>query len=94
MFEQLADIGERLAVLERQLADPQLVTQQDRYQNLVREHAVVARLAELYGQYQKICGQISDNEEIIRTTGEEPELVALWPAAENVPKACICARFD
>ena len=77
MFEQLADIGERLAVLERQLADPQLVTQQDRYQNLVREHAVVARLAELYGQYQKICGQISDNEEIIRTTGEEPELVDL-----------------
>ena len=46
MFEQLADIGEKLSLLERQLADPDLVTRQDEYRALVREHAQIARLAE------------------------------------------------
>ena len=79
MFEQLADIGERLSLLERQLADPELVTRQDEYRALVREHAQVARLAELHGQYERLLAQIADNRELMQS-GEDPELAALAKA--------------
>ena len=79
MFEQLADIGERLSLLERQLADPELVTRQDEYRALVREHAQVARLAELHGQYERLLAQITDNRELMQS-GEDPELAALAKA--------------
>ena len=77
MFEQLVDIGDKLAVLERQLADPQMVARQERYRELVREHAQVARLAELHGQYKRLCTQIRDNRELIYNDAEDPELVAM-----------------
>ncbi len=79
MFEQLADIGEKLSLLERQLADPDLVTRQDEYRALVREHAQIARLAELHGQYQRLLTQIADNRELMQS-GEDPELAALAKA--------------
>ena len=77
MFEQLADIGEKLAVLERQLADPQLVSRQEQYPELVREHAQVSRLAELHGQYERLIRQMRDNRELIHSADEDPELVAM-----------------
>lgn len=80
MFERLAGIGEKLAVLERQLADPELVGRQEQYRAVVREHAQVARLAELHGQYEKILGQIEDNRGLIHADDEDPELVAMAKA--------------
>lgn len=77
MFEQLADIGEKLAVLERRLADPELVSRQELYRTVVREHAQVARLAELHGQYEKLLGQMEDNRELIHADDEDPELAAM-----------------
>ena len=80
MFERLAGIGEKLAVLERPLADPELVGRQEQYRAVVREHAQVARLAELHGQYEKILGQIEDNRGLIHADDEDPELVAMAKA--------------
>ena len=80
MFEQLADIGEKLAVLERQLADPELVSRQEQYRAVVREHAQVARLADLHGQYEKLLGQMEDNRELIHADDEDPELAAMAKA--------------
>ena len=80
MFEQLADIGEKLAVLERQLADPALVSRQEQYRAVVREHAQVARLAELHGQYTRLLDQMEDNRELIHADDEDPELVAMAKA--------------
>ncbi|MDO5674140.1 MAG: peptide chain release factor 1 [bacterium] len=77
MFEQLADIGEKLAVLERRLADPELVSRQEQYRTVVREHAQVARLAELHSQYEKLLGQMEDNRELIHADDEDPELAAM-----------------
>ncbi len=79
MFEQLADIAEKLAVLERQLADPQLVSRQEQYREVVREHAQVSRLAELHGQYEKLLGQMRDNRDLIHAD-EDPELVDMAKA--------------
>ena len=77
MFENLRDIDERLSSLERQLSDPELVGNQSKYREVVREHADVARIAELYSEYLAVITQIADNQELIHLDGEDPELIEL-----------------
>lgn len=75
MFESLHDIEDKLRELETQLADPQLVSDQKRYQGVVREHSQVSRLTDLYLQYQAVLSDQVENREIIRDEQEDPELV-------------------
>jgi peptide chain release factor 1 len=77
MFENLRDIDEKLSMLERQLSDPGLVKDQKRYREVVREHAVVARLAELYASYRTVCEAIRESQEFLRAEQDDPDLVAL-----------------
>ncbi|MGI6657272.1 MAG: peptide chain release factor 1 [Desulfobulbus sp.] len=78
MFENLRDIDEKLSALEHQLADGQLAGDQRQYRDVVREHARVARIAELYAEYQDILGQIADHRELIHDLGpEDADLVDL-----------------
>ena len=77
MFDNLRDIDEKLSVLERQLSDPQLVSDQGRYLQVVREHANVAKMAELYSAYTRIREQIADNQELIKSEQDDPDLVEL-----------------
>ncbi len=77
MFENLRDIDEKLSALERQLSDPQLVSDQQRYREVVCEHALVVKMAELYAAYTSVCDAIKENQEFIRTEQEDPDLVEL-----------------
>ena len=70
MFENLRDIDEKLKELERQLSDPQLVSDQKRYRDVVREHANVSKVAELYAAYTSVRQQIVENQELLRTEQE------------------------
>nr|WP_321466737.1 peptide chain release factor 1 [uncultured Desulfobulbus sp.] len=79
MFENLRDIDEKLSALERQLSDPQLVGNQEKYRQVVREHANVAKIAELYSAYRDVQQQMLDNQELIRSE-EEDELIELAKA--------------
>ncbi len=83
MFENLADIDERLLALEHQLSDPALVNDQKRYQEVVREHAHVTRLTELYGRYVKVSRELEENRELIRDEAEDPELAELARAEQD-----------
>lgn len=77
MFDNLHDIDEKLSALERQLSDPQVVADQERYRDMVREHANVARIAELYAEYVKVCGQIAENTELIHSEQDDADLIIL-----------------
>jgi peptide chain release factor 1 len=77
MFENLRDIDEKLSMLERQLADPQLVSDQQHYRQVVREHSLISRLAELHLAYTSVCRQIEESQELIRTEQEDRELIEL-----------------
>ncbi|MCL2457725.1 MAG: peptide chain release factor 1 [Desulfobulbus sp.] len=80
MFDNLRDIDEKLDALERQLSEPSLVSDQQRYREVVREHAQVAKIAGLYAAYTSVCAQIDDSQELIRTEQDDPDLVALAKA--------------
>ena len=77
MFENLRDIDEKLSMLERQLADPLLVGDQQRFRAVVREHSLVSRLAGLHAAHTSVCRQIKDSQELVRSEQEDRELVEL-----------------
>lgn len=80
MFENLIDIHEKLSALERQLSDPELVNNQKKYQEIVRDHARVSRLSALYTAYTKVRRDLEDNRELIRDADKDPELAELAKA--------------
>lgn len=77
MFENLSDINEKRKTLEMQLADPDLVSDQRRYQKIVREHFHVVKLSDLYNRYQAVAQDLKDNQELIQNEEQEPELAEL-----------------
>ncbi|MDH3347769.1 MAG: peptide chain release factor 1 [Desulfobulbaceae bacterium] len=80
MFENLADIGEKLSRLEQQLSDPNLVKDQKKFQSTVREHAQVSKLHELYTEFQGIGSDLEENRRLLREEGDDDELVELAKA--------------
>ena len=77
MFENLSDINEKRENLEMQLSDPELVGDQAVYQKVVREHAHVSRLSELYNTYCSVCEDLDENAELISNEDDDPELAEL-----------------
>jgi len=78
MFDRLADIHEKLSALERQLSEPELVQDQKKYQEVVRDHARVARLCTLHEDYEKAGRDLADSRELLRTAADQdPELAEL-----------------
>lgn len=80
MFESLVDLRNKLSALERQLSDPELVHQQKKYQEVVREHARVAKLSVAYATYSKIEQDLAENSELIQEADSDPELAELAKA--------------
>jgi peptide chain release factor 1 len=77
MFENLADIHEKLSALERQLSDPELVNDQKKYQEVVRDHSRVSRLSELYDGYIGVRKELEENRELLQEAGDDPEFAEL-----------------
>ncbi len=77
MFENLSDINEKRETLEMQLSDPGLVSDQDKYQKVVREHSHVTKLSELYNAYIVVCTDLEENRELIQNEDDDPELAEL-----------------
>ncbi|HHL32812.1 MAG TPA: peptide chain release factor 1 [Desulfobulbaceae bacterium] len=77
MFKNLEDISEKRETLEMQLADPDVVGNQQKYQKLVREHSHVAMLDDLYSDYLSVCRDLQENTEILHDEAEDPELAEL-----------------
>jgi peptide chain release factor 1 len=77
MFENLADIHEKLSALESRLSDPELVNDQKKYQEVVRDHSRVSKLSTLYDEYTRVLRELEENRELLRDEGEDPEFAEL-----------------
>ena len=80
MFENLADIDRKLELLEQQLSDPAIISEQKRYQQVVREHSQVARLQKVYTDYRSVLRQINDNRQLLAEDAQDSELADLAKA--------------
>ena len=74
MFENLAGIDVKLEMLEQQLSDASLISDQKKYQQVVREHSHVSKLNTLYQQYKGVEKDIAGNKELLFDEGADAEL--------------------
>lgn len=80
MFDKFDDLEDKLSHLEGKLSDPVLVNNQQEYQKVVREHAHLSKLNDLYKQFKKATEDLNENKAILRDEDEDPELKELAKA--------------
>jgi len=92
MFQKLEAIEEKLETIERQLADPSVITDQEKYLRQVRERAEISGLVEIYRRYKRVRKQIEDNRELLNGGDEDikelakGEMPALKEELESLEK--------
>lgn len=80
MFEKFDDLEDKLSHLEGRLSDPVLVNNQEEYQKVVKEHAHLTKLNDLYSEYTTVQKDITENKLLMQDEDEDPELKELAKA--------------
>ncbi len=74
MFNKFEDLEDKISHLEGRLSDPSLMDDQKAYQHVVREHAHLTRLNELYTELKNVEEEIEGNLTILQDPNEDEEL--------------------
>ena len=75
MIEQLvAQIEDRFAELERQMSDPAVIGDRERYAEVGREYRELQGAHELAGRYRKLSDDLEGARELLDEDGDDPEL--------------------
>ena len=80
MIGKFEDLQDKLSKLEGRLSDPELVNNQQEYQKVVREHAQLSKLSELYEELKSVQADIVDNRALMKDESEDEELRELAEA--------------
>jgi len=68
MFDKLKFMEDRYEELSQLLADPDVISRQEEWQRLVREHASLEEIVVRYRQYRKAEKEEKDTEELLHST--------------------------
>ncbi|HSI81037.1 MAG TPA: peptide chain release factor 1 [Solirubrobacterales bacterium] len=82
MIEKLVEqIEERFADLERQLADPDVIADRERYAEVGREYRQLEPASELAREWRTLRDDVEGARELLAEDGDDPELSALVAGA-------------
>jgi len=76
MLNRLEKVRERYDELTRLLSDPNVVSNQERFRELSKEHSDLTPLMKVYGNYTKIQRELNGLKEIVETSSD-PEMKQL-----------------
>lgn len=71
MFEKLQEIETRYEQLAEQLSDPEVIRDQERFQQLARAHAELTELVEKYREQKRVTRQIEETRALLHATEAE-----------------------
>ncbi len=75
MIEQLIEqIEERHAELERQMSDPAVIADRERYAAVGREYRELGEAYRLASEYKRLLGDLEGARELLAEDGDDPEL--------------------
>jgi peptide chain release factor 1 len=83
-------LEQRFEDLERQLASPEIMNDQARYIKLVKDHAELKVVVEIYRRYKQLSAQLRENRELLADSDQEirnlaqEEAKSLQAALENL----------
>src|SRR5437868_6696311 len=84
MIEQLVEqIEARFAELERDMADPEVIADRDRYAQVGREYHELERAAKLAADWRRAADDAAGAQELIGEDGDDPELRELLEASQE-----------
>ncbi|MEW6366996.1 MAG: peptide chain release factor 1 [Acidobacteriota bacterium] len=75
MFDKLAAIEQSYIELERQLSEPEVVSDQSRFQKLARQHSNMQPVVDKFREYQRIEQKLMEARGLMRDS--DPEMKAL-----------------
>ena len=66
MIEQFKDIEHKFAEIERRIGDPEIISDQKKYQELIRQHAEIKEVVEVDRRYQRVDKELSEAKELLK----------------------------
>ena len=81
IFDKLEGVIDRFMEVEGLLSDPTVLSDQNRFRELTREHSELSEPVEVYRRYKHINQEIEDNRELMRD--EDPDMREM--AKEELP---------
>lgn len=75
MFEKLKGVERRFSEVEKRLGDPEIIKDQQAYQDLIREHAELKKIVTAYREFKKILQGIEESTELLQDP--DPEIKSL-----------------
>ncbi len=91
-LKKLEEVEKRFEELTEKLADPELVSNREKYAKIAREHAELSEIVETYRAYKRTLEEIEGNKELLEEQDEElvklakEELKELTAKAEELEK--------
>ncbi|HYA40251.1 MAG TPA: peptide chain release factor 1 [Syntrophobacteraceae bacterium] len=76
MFDRLESVIEKFQKLEKDLGNPGLLNNQKEYQQVAKEHAELAPIADKYANYKRLKEQVQENQALFERE-EDPEMRVL-----------------
>ena len=73
MFDRLESVAQKFHKLEEDLGNPDLLSNQKEYQQVVKERSELAPIVEKYARYKKLKEQVQENQALFDRE-EDPEM--------------------
>jgi len=71
MLEKLQNLQKRYSELEKALSNPEVIADQSRFQNYVKEHSELAPLVATFHEYDETVKNLTETQELIETEDDE-----------------------
>lgn len=93
MFDKLQDVERRFQKIERDLQNPEVIQDSEKYQKLLKEHGELEHLVTTYKAYRETDQGLKDSKEILKSSKDEDmrelaklEIDELEPELEKLKK--------
>jgi peptide chain release factor 1 len=86
MFAKLEEVEERYKELERLLSDPKVVSDNNEFKKITKEHSDKYDIVDNYRKYKDVIKQIEDNKELLDDPDEEIKSMAKEELSELAEK--------
>ena len=91
MFKELEDVQVRFESINKDLQNPEIINDQDRYKKLMKEHSDLAEITQTYQNYKKVQADIASHNQLLKEESDEDilllvreELPSLQETLENL----------
>ncbi len=81
MIDKLRGIEDRFFKLEKLLSDPAVINDQKKYQDYLKEHGELSKIASASREYRKLLAQLEDTKELFKDPDMEMQSMAKEEAA-------------